>query len=948
MLSQTMRVLKRNGTYDDVSFDKVLNRLKNLSTELNVNCYELAQKVCGRIYDGVKTSELDELAAHMCSSLIVEHPDYDNMASRISTSNHHKNTSPSYSETTQHLFDANLISKDLYDVVMANKEKLNSVIDCVRDYTYDFFAFKTLERSYLLKVDGKPIERVQHMLMRVALGIHGQDIKDAINTYDLMSNKYFIHATPTLFNAGTNRQQMSSCFVAGTVVYTDKGPVAIEKVQIGTLVMTHMQRFKPVSQLHTNELGDRKLFDFKVFNTPVITATDSHEFMSFKIGQTVPAWNRLDRLDVGDYIEMPNYALYDTTNVIEGYFGKAYTETEFKFDDIRHVPGSDGYDRIFGRISSKKPSSASVPDKLVYTLGVEDDHSYTVQGLIAKNCYLVHMESDSIDGIYNTLKDCALISKYAGGIGLHIHDIRARNAHIKGTNGTGTGVVPMLRVFNNTARYVNQGGKRNGSIAVFLEPWHADIEDFLELRKNHGHEEDRARDLFYAIWMPDLFMERVKANAKWSLMCPNTCPGLSDVYGEEFVQLYERYEAEGKYYKQVNAQDIWFKILESQIETGVPYIGFKDHVNRKSNQQNVGIIKSSNLCMEIMQVSKPDEIAVCNLASLCLKTYVTANTTFDFDKLYDVTKVVVKNLNKVIDINFYPIDKAAKSNKTHRPIGIGVQGLADVFALLRYPFDSPEAAKLNIDIFETMYHAAVTASMELAQKHGSYSTFAGSPMSKGIFQFDMWNVVPSNRYDWASLKEMVKSHGLMNSLLISPMPTASTSQIMSANECFEPFTSNLYKRKTMAGEFIMVNKYLVDDLIKLGLWNIALKDQIILHDGSVQNVAGIPDDIKSLYKTVWEIKQKVLIDMAADRGPFVCQSQSMNLFIESPDFRRLSSMHFYSWQKGLKTGIYYLRSKSKAKVQQFTIDPKLAKATAAAEGGVCERRDSHEICESCQ
>lgn len=760
----SMRVLKRNGTFEDVSFDKVLNRLLILaSSQLNVNCYELAQKVCSRIYDGVKTSELDELAAYMCSSLIVEHPDYGELASRISTSNHHKNTSPSFSETITMLYAAGLISTELYNTVLANKEKLNNIIDYKRDYLFDYFGFKTMERSYLLKVDGKPIERPQHMLMRVALGIHGSDIKDALQTYDLMSNKYFIHATPTLFNAGTNRPQLSSCF-------------------------------------------------------------------------------------------------------------------------------------------------------------------------------LVHMEDDSIDGIFNTLKDCAMISKNAGGIGMHIHNIRARNALIKGTNGISTGIIPMLRVFNNTAKYVNQGGKRNGSIAVFLEPWHADIESFLELRKNHGHEEDRARDLFYAMWIPDLFMERVKENGVWSLMCPATCQGLSDVFGARFEELYKDYEAKGMYIKQVKAQDIWFKILEEQIETGVPYIGFKDAVNRKTNQSNVGVIKSSNLCMEICEVSKPEEIAVCNLASIVLKTFVDPVTkTFDFEKLHAITKVIVKNLNKVIDVNFYPVEKASKSNKAHRPIGIGVQGLADAFALLRYPFDSEEARALNIDIFETMYHAAIEASMELAKLYGPYSTFQGSPASVGYLQFDLWNVVPSNRqgYDWNTLKEQVIEHGLFNSLLIAPMPTASTSQIMYANECFEPFTSNLYKRKTLAGEFIVLNKYLVDDLIKLGLWTKSVKDQIILNDGSVQGIKEIPDDIKGLYKTVWELKQKVLIDMASDRGPFICQSQSMNLFMESPDFKRLSSMHFYAWTKGLKTGIYYLRSKAKAKTQQFTLDPNLTKLANVGECEAC-------------
>jgi len=761
-----MQVLKRNQDLEDVSFDKILNRLQTLSNALvGVNCFELTQKLCARIYNGVKTSEIDEMAAYMCSSMIVDHPDYGVLASRISTSNHHKNTSPSFSETTQILFEGELVSEQHWEIVQANKEKLNSIIDYKRDYAYDYFGFKTMERAYLLKIGGRVIERPQHMLMRVALGIHGYDIKDALQTYDLMSNKYFIHATPTLFNAATRRPQLSSCF-------------------------------------------------------------------------------------------------------------------------------------------------------------------------------LVHMEDDSIEGIFNTLKDCALISKNAGGIGMHIHNIRARNSVIKGTNGISTGIIPMLRVFNNAAKYVNQGGKRNGSIAVFLEPWHADIEGFLDMRKNHGVEEERARDLFYAMWVSDLFMQRVKENQMWSLMCPKACPGLADVYGDEFVKLYEGYEAAGSFIKQVKAQDIWFKILEAQIETGVPYIGFKDAVNRKTNQSNIGIIKSSNLCMEICEVSKPDEIAVCNLASIVLKTFVVASgvgntSVFDFEKLYEITKVIVKNLNKVIDVNFYPLEKAAKSNKAHRPIGIGVQGLADAFALLRVPFDSDEARTLNRDIFETMYFAAVEASMELAKKHGPYSTFAGSPMSEGRFQFDMWNVTPSDKFDWDNLRQLVMKHGIMNSLLIAPMPTASTSQIMSANECFEPFTSNMYKRKTLAGEFIIINKYLMDDLIVRDLWTREVRDKIMFYEGSVQNVDEIPEDIKSLYKTVWEIKQKVLIDMAADRGPFICQSQSMNLFMEQPDFKKLSSMHFYAWSLGLKTGIYYLRSKAKAKIQQFTLDPTMTKLANV------------EACESC-
>lgn len=782
---RAMKVQKRDGSIEPVSFDKVLARIQTLSDNLDVSPYELAQQVCSRIYDGVATSALDELAAQMCSSMITDHPDYGVLASRIIVSNHHKNTSPSFSEAMFALYNnkdihgdsAPLISAQVHDLVIRHKEKLNSCIDYSKDYDLDYFGFKTLEKSYLTKVAGVVVERPQHMFMRVALGIHGSDIKEAITTYDLMSKRFFIHATPTLFNAGTVHPQNSSC-------------------------------------------------------------------------------------------------------------------------------------------------------------------------------YLVHMADDSIDGIYDTLKDCAKISKYAGGIGMHIHNIRARNSIIRGTNGLSTGIIPMLRVFNATARYVNQSGKRNGSIAIFLETWHYDIEGFLDMRKNHGSEEERARDLFFCVWTSDLFMQRVQKNEMWSLMCPDTCKGLSDVYGEEFEQLYLEYERKGMFMKQVPAVDIWFRIMESQIESGVPYIGHKDHVNRKTNQQNIGIIKSSNLCMEICEVSKPDEIAVCNLASVCLPTYVNqgdqGKPSFNFDKLHDVVKIMTKNLNKIIDVNYYPVDKATKSNLRHRPIGVGVQGLADTFILMRMPFESDEAKELNKQIFETMYHAALQASMELSRKReqlyftnpelfneyeqdlqthkGAYSTFVGSPASRGILQFDMWNVQPSDRYDWASLKSDIIKHGIRNSLLIAPMPTASTSQIMGFTESFEPITSNMYKRKTLAGEFILMNKYLIKDLVSLGLWNNNMKQSLIVNEGSVQNIHEIPEHIRALYKTVWEIKQKNVIDMAADRGAFIDQSQSMNLFMESPDYNKLSSMHFYAWQKGLKTGIYYLRSKPKAKTQQFTIDPNVSKA----------------------
>lgn len=1038
--SKTMHVLKRDGTQEPVSFDKVLRRLSNKATGLDVNVYEVAQKVCSRIYDGVKTAALDELAAQMCSSLIIDHPDYGVLASRIAISNHHKQTSPSFSETLTIMYGNKdihgmpnpLISDKLYTIAIANKLKLNSYIDYDRDYTFDYFGFRTLEKGYLTRVAGVIVERPQHLWMRVALGIHGEDIKDAIETYDCLSKRMFIHATPTLFNAGTNIPQQSSC-------------------------------------------------------------------------------------------------------------------------------------------------------------------------------YLIEMAGDSVSGMYETLADCAQISKYAGGIGLHIHNIRARGSLIRGTNGKSSGIVPMLRVFNATARHIDQAGKRNGSIAVYLEPWHSDIEAFLDLKKNHGAEEERARDLFYALWIPDLFMERVRDGGVWSLMCPDMCPGLSDVYGDDFKTLYEDYEAAGKYRKQINALDLWYAILESQIETGTPYMLYKDAVNKKTNQQNLGTIKSSNLCVapetriltstgyhviadlvdkevmvwngdefssttvrktgesqklmtvkcnngmtlrctpyhkfvievlpgevfeieasnlrlgdklpqyttplinadananananavltrdtivpincsidtkimwldsvldkyatwdstfvmieyyngpedflrntqlllqtlaiqtcivkgtlrldkyavmdlnelglqfkptnilnnaaskvydvikivgledndeysdtycfteprkhrgifnglltsqctEIMEKTASDEIAVCNLASMALPTYIV-NGTFDFDMLHKNVKIVTKNLNKVIDNNFYPVDKTERSNYRHRPIGVGVQGLADVFAILKMPFDSPAASRLNALIFETMYHAGLEASMEISKRRaqlceelglsttdiarhdqimahlnlkecevaqlngkwpGAYSTFAGSPTSKGLLQYDLWNASPhSDRYDWADLKESIMKYGLRNSLLLAPMPTASTSQIMGFNEAFEAFTSNLYKRKTLAGEFVVANKYLMADLMELGLWNKDIKDQLMMGEGSVKDIAAIPVEIRERYKTVWEIKQKVVIDMAADRGIYVCQSQSMNLFVESPDFKRLSSMHFYAWQKGLKTGMYYLRTKPKANAQQFTVDPR--------------------------
>ena len=764
-----MQVIKRSGKREAVSFDKITARVKKLCYGLNsdyVDSIEIAKKVIQGLYDGVSTTELDNLAAETAASMAIIHPDYALLAARIAVSNLHKNTDKSFSSTIDALYHyidpitqqkAGLIGDITYEVVMKNADRLDSSIIFDRDYDFDYFGFKTMEKSYLLKMEGHVVERPQHMLMRASVGIHGHDIEAAIQTYNLMSEKWFIHATPTLFNAGTPKPQLSSCF-------------------------------------------------------------------------------------------------------------------------------------------------------------------------------LLSMTDDSISGIFETLSRSAKISQSAGGIGLSIHNIRAKGSYIKGTGGTSNGIIPMLRVFNDTARYVDQGGgKRKGAFAVYLEPWHADIMDFLELKKNTGKEENRARDLFYAMWIPDLFMERVKVNGKWSLFCPNEAPGLFDVYGKDFEALYEKYEMEGKAREVINAQELWFHILESQIETGTPYLLYKDAANQKSNQKNLGTIRSSNLCTEIMEYTSKDEVAVCNLASLSLPRFVDRDTkTFDFKKLHEITRVVTRNLNKIIDINYYPIEEARNSNMRHRPIGIGVQGLADVFLLLRMAFDGPQAAQLNKDIFETIYHAAITESNKLAKEEGAYSTFEGSPASQGILQFDMWNVAPGDRYNWTALKNEVKSSGLRNSLLLAPMPTASTSQILGNNECFEPYTSNLYTRRTLSGEFIVVNKHLLNDLIQLGLWDEEMKQILMASNGSVQNIQGLSDEIKDLYKTAYELSQKSIIDMAADRGAFICQSQSLNLFIESPNNKKLSSMHFYAWGKGLKTGMYYLRSKAAVDPIKFTLSNKHQRVQAKA------------------
>jgi len=794
-----MRVTKRNGQLETMAFDKILNRIKKLGNEakIQVNYTSLAMKVIDQLYDTIPTTKIDELTAEQCASLSTMNPDYGTLAARVIISNHQKNTDDSFSKAMKklhnykdiHGINSPMISDKVYKIINNNKKLLDSFIVNDRDYLIDYFGFKTLERAYLLKIGNTIIERIQYMWLRVSLGIHGDDLTAVKETYDLMSQKFFTHATPTLFNSGTPSPQLSSC-------------------------------------------------------------------------------------------------------------------------------------------------------------------------------YLIAMEEDSVDGIYNTLKDCALISKYSGGIGLHIHNIRAKGSYIRGTSGKTNGIVPMLRVYNTTARYINQSGKRNGSFAIYMEPWHADIEEFLDLKKNQGDEELKARDLFYAVWASDLFMERVRDNGKWSLFCPDECPGLADIYGEEFKNLYEKYEVENKARKVVEARDLWFKILDSQMETGTPYILFKDACNLKSNQKNIGTIKSSNLCTEIIQYSDNKETAVCNLASIALPAFVNEETkTFDYEKLHEITKVVTTNLNKIIDINFYPTEKTKRSNLLHRPIGIGIQGLADTFIMMDIAFHSEEAKVINKLIFETMYHAALEKSYELSHARyfnflnnytcerieeemklmtnehpslmGAYSSFIGSPASKGILQFDMWNVEPSNRYDWSTLKELIQTYGLRNSLLLAPMPTASTSQILGYNECFEPLTSNIYSRSTLAGEFVLANKYLMKELIQLGLWNEKLKNNIIANKGSIQQITTLSEHIRNKYKIVWEIPMKHIIDMSADRGAFICQSQSMNLWIEDPNYNNLTSMHFYSWKKGLKTGIYYLRRKAKHQAQQFTVEPEK------------QEKNKEEICEMC-
>jgi len=972
-------VIKRNGQSEAVQFDKILFRVRavaeSVDTVLRVDSTLVAQKVVSGLFDGIQTTEIDTLIAETAAVMTTEHPDYSRLASRVAISNLHKATKSFY-QTMKDLFKAGVLSGDFTKLVKLHGKALEKHIDYNRDFDLDFFGFKTLEKSYLLKLNGKVVERPQHLFMRVALQVSGDSFDEMVETYEVISKGMYTHATPTLFNSGALRPQLASCFVGGTPVFTaNRGVVPIEAVQIGDEVATHRNRFKPVTQLHVNDLADRQLFSIKCYRTPKMEVTGNHKFWSLtkeqeKWGES-PTWNALEHLRVGDFIAMPSCELPDLnlTFVIPGTPPGSFVKlsrAEFAIlvrsidgcvikagevhiqltntklcTQLFHIGRSLGIPlslsfhgaiarliipnhsdskrlkcingQFFLRLDAKTKSNKR-PEK-VYTLGVEDDHSYMVNGLLAENCFLMEM-TDSIDGIYDALKEVAQISKYAGGIGIHIHGIRANKSLIKGTNGRSTGLTPTLKPLDATARFVNQGGKRKGSVAIYLEVWHADIYEFLDLRKNTGMDNQRCRDLFLALWVCDLFMQLVEDDGVWHLMSPDECPGLPDVYGEEFETLYNSYVQEGKFRKKVKARALMTKIVETMIECGVPYFLFKDSVNRKSNQKNIGIIKSSNLCTEIMEVSTPNEIAVCNLCSFALPKYLK-DGQFDHALLHAAVMLGTKNLNNVIDRTFYPLKKTLKSNSSHRPIGIGVQGLADVFFLLDIAFDSPEARELNARIFETIYHAALLASCELAEVLGAYSTFAGSPASEGILQFDFWGVTPT-QYDWDGLKERIKKSGLRNSLLVAPMPTASTANILGNTECFEAQTSNIYKRSVLAGEYVVINKYLVKKLEALGLWNKDMRDAVISGDGSIQHIPEIPDDVKNVYKTVWEISQKVVIDLAADRGAFIDQSQSMNLFLSSPTVAQLNSALFYGWKRGLKTGMYYLRTNAAMQAQKVT------------------------------
>jgi ribonucleoside-diphosphate reductase alpha chain len=889
-----MYVTKRNGKIEPISFDKILRRIKSISlsnaiipaeeiskggspsfqsekltsgnplnVSLKIHFTNLAMKVIDQLYNKISTNKIDELTAQQCASMASIHPDYNILASRVIISNHHRDTPSTFSKAMNMLYKnkdnhgkpSPLISDDFYSFIHRRAVALDAICgDCKKDYLLDYFGFKTLEKSYLMKINGKIIERPQYMWLRVAIAIHLPYNSSTLRSDEKMNKKQ-----------GSSKAPPKTEMPDLTVSAEDQTKIGENSSDVKVFISKKNADVPHKSKHNTSEHNIKSVKKTNKLNEYVLDEKEEQEVME---------------------------------RIIETY-----------------------------ELMSNKYFTHATPT--LFNAGTPCPQ--------LSSCFLEAMEDDSIEGIFNTLKDCALISKWAGGIGLHIHNIRASGTHINGTNGTSNGIVPMLKVFNNTARYVDQGGgKRNGSIAIYLEPWHADIEIFLQMRKNHGDEELKARDLFYALWIPDLFMERVKSGGTWSLMCPNECPGLSDVYGSEFNTIYSQYESEGKSKKTVNARDLWFQILDSQMETGTPYLLYKDAANKKSNQKNVGTIKSSNLCTEIIEYSDSNETAVCNLASIALPSFVE-NEVFNYEKLHKVAKIVTNNLNRVIEINYYPISKTKKSNFRHRPIGIGVQGLSDVFMLMNIPYYSEEAKVINHNIFETIYHASLEKSCELAIKYGPYETFEGSPASKGILQFDMWNKTPSNeRYNWDELKDKIKLNGLRNSLLVAPMPTASTSQILGFNECFEPITSNIYSRRTLAGEFIITNKYLINDLIKLNMWNERIKNNIIANNGSVQQLDIVPKEIRDKYRTVWEIPMRHLIDMSADRGIYICQSQSLNLWLEDPNYNNLTSMHFYAWSKGLKTGIYYLRRRGKHQAQQFTIEPEVKSENNSIDNDICE------------
>lgn len=1151
-----MRVTKRDGSDEDVSFDKVLRRIRLLCTDLKgVDPHSIAQKVCSRIYDGVRTSELDELAAQMCASLVTEHPDYGLLAARIIVSNHHKNTSPSFSETMSMLYHATdvhgkqnaLINEELWNMIQMHKEKLNSVIDYERDYAFDYFGFKTLERSYLLKVNGKTIERPQHMWMRVALGIHGTDLKDAIETYDMMSRKKFTHATPTLFNAGTKENaNLASCFLMdmrdsikgifktvtdcaliskvgggigihihdirargshirgtngqgsgiipmlrvlnatacyvnqcqceGTLVYSTKGAMKVEEVSNDDKLLTKDGTFRDVlgiSKNHVNKRilkvriansiephrltkehevyvipNQRKTLNYSVIRNRLEKGIVKADYISAEnltendlLGFPIPTYEKdVDKpedyfrfygLMIGDgtidkrdhrysivmnrdtKVRAINFMKYYLDNNNIKYYLYECKDSNAIRIDWKDRSGMIKYEELYDECGEKRimETYLHIPKPKLYKLILgllETDGSIghevyfynTSKSVIYALRYMLLRLHILCAGYITPPRDSELINRSGKYVKIsgnkNVFCVRIpRHMNLKHVLGDCIDYSTQVKYFEydnmlwsriksiDTEHYegyvydfnmednhnyltdmglVHNSGKRNGSIALYLEPWHADIESFLDIRKNHGNEEERCRDLFTALWIPDLFMRRVQENGEWSLMCPDECPGLSGVYGEEFEKLYEKYEAEGRYRKKVKAQNLWVEVIKSQIESGTPYLCYKDAVNRKTNQKNVGVIRSSNLCSEVMEYSDETEAATCNLASIALPNYIK-DGVYDFNELHKAAQILTKNINKVIDRTFYPTPETEKSNRRHRPIGLGVQGLADTYAILRLSFDSSEAAELNKKIFATIYHGAVTASIAIAKKRqelieeyenanttserkteidkhlhrtdgemtmktyrGAYETFDGSPASQGQLQYDLWNAEPDSMWDWNTLKQDLAKYGMRNSLLLAPMPTASTSQILSSNECFEPFTSNFYQRRTLAGEFTIINKYLVRDLIALGLWSPQIKNQILAHGGSVQNIDTIPQDIKDLYKTAWELKQKVLIDQAADRGIYVCQSQSLNLFVEDAEFSKLTNMHFYAWKKGLKTGIYYLRTRPKAKTMAFTLDPSMTKS----------------------